>query len=228
MRAKPEKQLRAEKLRRDQGLSYSEINKTTGISKSTLSSWLRNIPLTSEQEARLQKRLLKNRATFAARALPINREQYRRAREHAYQAGAKILEYLPKDQNVEELAFAMLYLGDGSKTGGAVRMGSVNPNILKYHVQALKQLFDIDMRRLSCRLHLIEVVREKEEQLTWYWMVRLGLPRENFRQATYDKRSKVKTVTDDYHGVWVVTYSDVYIQQRIPGLARKYIKQFSN
>jgi len=226
MRAKPVKRLLAEKLRRSQGLSYNEISTITGISKSTLSSWLRDIPLTSEQEARLQERLRRNRATFAARALPINRERYRRAREQAYRAGVKIVEDLPKDQNVEELALAMLYLGDGSKTGGAVRLGSVNPNILKYFVQALRQLHDIDLRRLSCRLHLIEAVREKEEKLTRYWMEQLGLPRDNFRRATYDKRSKAKTVTDDYHGVCVATYSDVYLQQRILGLARTYIKRF--
>lgn len=226
MSAKSEKRLLAEKLRRDQGLSYNEIHTITGISKSTLSFWLRDIPLTSEQEARLQARLLRNRATFAARALPINRERYRRAREEAYRAGAKIVEDLPDDKAVAELAFAMLYLGDGPKTGGAVRMGSVNPNILRYFVQALIQLYDIDVNRLSCRLHLIEAAREKEGQLTWYWMERLNLPRENFRRTTYDKRSKTRTVTDDYRGVCVVTYSDVYLQQRILGLARTYIKLF--
>lgn len=200
MPAKPEKRFLAEKLRRYQGLSYNEIHKITRISKSTLSSWLRDVPLTSEQEERLQGRLLRNRATFAARALPINRERYRQAREQAYRAGSRIVEDLPKDKSVEELALAMLYLGDGSKTSGAVRMGSVNPNILKYFVHALKELFAIDLHRLSCRLHLIEAAREKEEQLTRYWMERLGLPRDNFRRATYDKRSKARTVTDDYRG----------------------------
>ncbi|HEY43101.1 MAG TPA: helix-turn-helix transcriptional regulator [Anaerolineae bacterium] len=226
MRAKPEKRLLAEKLRREQGLSYSEISNLTGISKSTLSSWLRDIPLTSEQEARIQERLRRNRATFAARALPINRERHRRAREQAYQAGANLVAILPDDLNVDELALAMLYLGDGSKTRGAVRMASVNPNILRYFVRALKQLYDINFQRLSCRLHLIKAAHEKEEQLIRWWMERIDLPRRNFRRATYDPRSKVDTVTDDYHGVCVVTYSDVYLQQRILGLTRTYIQLF--
>jgi DNA-binding transcriptional ArsR family regulator len=81
MRTKPEKRLLAERLRRDHGLSYREISILTGISRSTLSSWLRAIPLTPEQEARLQDRLRRNRSSFAARALPINRERYRRARQ---------------------------------------------------------------------------------------------------------------------------------------------------
>jgi len=53
MRVKSEKRLLAEKLRCQQGLSYNEISALTGISKSTLSSWLREFSLTPEQGARL-------------------------------------------------------------------------------------------------------------------------------------------------------------------------------
>jgi len=223
MRAKSEKRLEAERLRREEGLSYNEIAARTGISKSTLSYWLRDISLTPEQKARLQERLRANRATFAARAWPINRERYRRAREQAYQAGADVVATLPDEPSVEELALAMLYLGDGSKTGGVVRMASVNPDILAYFVGALKHLYNVDERRISCRLHLVEAAREREQQLVQWWSECLGLPRENFRKSTFDSRSQVSQVTDDYHGVCIVTYSDTYLQQRILGLARTYI-----
>ena len=223
MRVKSEKRLLAEKLRCQQGLSYNEISALTGISKSTLSSWLREFSLTPEQEARLQARLRANQATFAARALPINRERHRRAREQAYQAGLNLASKLPDDPWVDELALAMLYLGDGSKTGGAVRLGSVNPKILKYFIWALKYLYHIEVQRLTCRLHLIGAVRDREEQLIQWWMNQLGLPRDNFRRASFDSRSQVRRVTNDYHGVCVVTYSDIYLQQRILGLARSYI-----
>ena len=223
MRVKSEKRLLAEKLRCQQGLSYNEISALTGISKSTLSSWLREFSLTQEQEARLQARLRANRATFAARALPINRERYQRARQQAYQAGANIASKLPDDPCVDELALAMLYLGDGSKTGGVVRIGSVNPKILKYFIWALKHLYNIEVRRLTCRLHLIGAVRDRQEQLIQWWINQLDLPRENFRQSSFDSRSQVRRVTDDYHGVCVVTYSDIYLQQRILGLAKTYI-----
>jgi len=224
MRAKSEKRLLAETIRREQGLSYNEISALTGISKSTLSSWLKATSLTQEQEARLQERLRANQATFAARALPINRERYQRAREHAYQTGVRIATSLSGDLSVDELALAMLYLGDGSKTGSAVRLGSMNPDILKFFIWALKRLYDIEEQRLSCRLHLIEAVRDRENQLIQWWMERLNLPYNNFRRASYDMRSQVIRVTDDYHGVCVLTYSDIYLLQRILGLAKTYIQ----
>jgi predicted transcriptional regulator len=77
VRAKSARRIEAERLRTEQGLSYREIGEVTGVNRSTLSYWLRDIPLTAEQEARLQERIRANRATFAARAWPINRERYR-------------------------------------------------------------------------------------------------------------------------------------------------------
>ena len=73
MRPKSDRRLLAEQLRREEGLSYNEIAAKTGISKSTLSNWLRDIPLAPEHEQRLQERLWANRAGFAARALTTNR-----------------------------------------------------------------------------------------------------------------------------------------------------------
>jgi transcriptional regulator with XRE-family HTH domain len=90
MRAKFDERLQAEKLRLKLGLSYSEIAERTGVSKSSLSNWLRDIPLSPWQEARLQERLRANRVSFAARALAINRERHRKAREEAYQSGADL------------------------------------------------------------------------------------------------------------------------------------------
>lgn len=49
---------------RQQGLSFSEIGRKTGISKSTLSYMLRNTQLTAEQKERLDTKSRLNRDTF--------------------------------------------------------------------------------------------------------------------------------------------------------------------
>ena len=50
MKAKSEKRLLAEHLRMELGFSYSEIAEQIGVSKSTLSHWLKHISLTPDQE----------------------------------------------------------------------------------------------------------------------------------------------------------------------------------
>ncbi|MBN1814188.1 MAG: helix-turn-helix transcriptional regulator [Anaerolineae bacterium] len=224
MRAKSAKRLEAEKLRKEQGLSYREIEGITGISRSTLSHWLRAIPLTPQQETRLEERLRVNRANFAARAWKTNQERYKRAREEAYQDGASIMIELPDQTCVDELAMAMLYLGEGSRSGGRVQMASTNPDILRYFLWALRSLYSAEEERLSFRLNLVEAARPLERRLLQWWAKELDCSQQQFIKTQYDVRSSRTQVTEDYYGVCTITYNNTYLQQRILGLAHAYVQ----
>lgn len=224
MRAKSAKRLEAERLRKEQGLSYREIEALTGISRSTLSHWLRDISLTPEQEARLSERLRSNRATFAARAWKVNRDRHKQAREEARQVGVSVVADLPTEACVDELALAMLYLGEGSKSGGRVQMASTNPDILRYFLSALKSLYNVEEERLSFRLNLVEAARPLEQRLLQWWSRELGCPQEQFIKTQFDVRSHRTQVTEDYHGVCTITYHSTYLQERLLGLAYAYIQ----
>ncbi len=224
MRTKSWQRLEAERLRADEGLSYEEIAARTRLSKSTLSHWLRDIQLKPEHEARLKERMRANRANLAARAWAINRQRYAQARSEAYQAGADVLSRLPCDTSVEELALAMLYLGEGSKSGNRVQLASTDPNILCYFVRALIRLYALDPDRLSFRLNLVEAARPQEEFLKAWWSKQLGCSTDRFLKTQFDARSTATTLTEDYRGVCTVTYHDTYLQQRLLGLADAYLK----
>ncbi len=223
MRAKSEKRLEAERLRREEGLSYSEIAARLGVSKSTLSYWLRDIPLKPEHEARLKQRLEANRATFAARAWSVNRERHARARQAAYQAGVEVVARLPEEVAVDELALAMLYLGEGAKSGNRVQLASTNPTILRYFVWALMHIYGVQMQRLSFRLNLVEAARPMEQALKLWWSQQLGCSLERFTKTQFDPRSRATELTDDYRGVCTVTCYDTALQQRLLGIAEAYL-----
>jgi len=224
MRAKSEKRLEAERLRREEGLSYREIAAQTGISKSTLSHWLRDIPLRPEQESRLKERMRANRATFAARAWSVNRERYAQARMAAYQGGADVVVTLPDSKAVDELALAMLYLGEGSKSGNRVQLASTDEKILRYFVQALVHTYGVDVTRLSLRLNLVEAARPVEQKLQLWWSQQLACPLDRFTKTQFDPRSRATKLTDDYRGVCTVTYFDTYLQLHLLGLAHAYMR----
>ena len=227
MRAKSYARLQAEQLRQEQGLSYNEISALTGINKSTLSMWLRDIPLSPEQEARLQERLQNNRAAFAARALPINRLRHQRARQQAYEAGANIVANLPNKTDIDELALAMLYLGEGAKRNSTVQIANTDPDILRFFLDALKSLYQIEEDRVSFRLNLVEVARPLEKELIAWWRQQLNCTPESFRKTQFDARSRATQLTGNYHGVCTLSYNDVYLQQRFLGLARTYLQFYA-
>ena len=228
MRAKSLRRLEAERLRREEGLSYNEIAAITGISKSTLSSWLKSIALTPEQEQRLQERLHQNRAGFAARALPINRERHENARRSAYEGGIRVLAALPDERSVHELAFAMLYLGEGAKSQHQVTISSTTPSILSYSLWVLKKIYGVPEERITCRVHLILAAADKEADLEEWWMRQLNVARARFKRTCYDRRPRKVIITDDYHGVCRVQCNDLHLQQHILGLAYSYIVKLAD
>jgi transcriptional regulator with XRE-family HTH domain len=227
MRAKPEKRSLAENLRKEQGLSYADISRLTGVSKSTLSAWLKHIALTDKQQAQLRDRMETNRATFAARAWAINRERYQKARQQAYQAGADVLTELPQHRSVDELSLAMLYLGEGSKCFGRVQIANTQAEILLYFLTMLRGLYQIDENRLCLRLNLIKAASPFENDFIAWWKVELRYPNARFLKTQYDSRSRKETITDGYHGVCTLTYYDTYLQQRLIGLGNEYISSRS-
>ncbi len=224
MRAKSSQRLLAEKLRREQGLSYREIAGRLKVNKSTLSGWLKHIALTRRQEERLHKRLQENRSRFAARAWPINRQRYAQARQAAYQSGTEVVAGLPQESGVDELAFALLYLGEGTKGQGKVQVASMDADILHFVCWALRRLYSVDERRLTFRLNLIEAARPREKTLINWWARTLEGAPGQFTKTQFDVRQPERPASKDYHGVCTVTYSDTYLQQHVLGLAQTYVR----
>lgn len=225
MRAKSARRKWAETLRREAGLSYSEITARTGIPQSTLSGWLRLIPLTAAQQARLAARLEAHRAGFGARMAAGHQARFQQAREAAAQAGAMVAAQLPEDAAVLELALAMLYLGEGSKRRGALQLVNMNPDLVRFFLTALRRLYAIDEARLSLRLHLAVAARALVPTCRQWWGQQLSCPPAIFRPTQFDRRQTVTATSADYHGVCTVTYNDTYLHQRVLGLGQACVSR---
>ncbi len=223
MRAKSKKRLLAEQLRLGQGLSYSEISEQIGVSKGTLSNWLKHITLTPEQEERIQQRIESNQSVFVAHARQVNQERFRHARTIAFQIGVNIVSNLPDDNAIHELALAMLYLGEGDKTGNHVQIASTDPMILQYFLWGMENLYKVDRKLISLRLNLIELARPLEKQMLEWWAFQLFCSTTQFTKTQFDPRSKRTEITGNYHGVCSITYNDTYLYERLTGAYSSYI-----
>jgi predicted transcriptional regulator len=147
---------------RKKEFSYSQIKSELGISKSTLSYWLRDYPLS-------RKRIDELRNKNARRIEKFRQSMFekRKNRLELIYKQAK-LTILPLTKKELLLAGLCLYWGDGTKVDWSkVALTNSDPNVLRFFVYWLKRVCDIDKKDLKIRLQLYCDMNIKKEILFW-------------------------------------------------------------
>ena len=169
-----------------QGMSYSQIKKELGLSKSTLSNWLTPYPLSIERIRELRD--------WSSKRIENYRETMRNKRKRKLLA---VYEKVSKDIGKfsgRELFIGglLLYWGEGSKTSSStVALSNTNPAVLRFFLRWVK-LLGVRRSRLNLVLHLYEDMDKSRE--IKFWMEQLGLPKSCFKKP-YVKTSKLSGLT---------------------------------
>lgn len=201
---------------RRRGNSIKDIEKALGIPRSTLSGWLRTVPLTKKHRASLERRAKQALVKARGEAVKWHNSQKAVRMQIAAAAASDFLKRIPNTVDTLELALAFLYLGEGSKTSQTA-MGSSNPCIAIFFVRCLQRIYSVPTESIRCYLHLrADQDIEKMEQ---YWSAQLNLPRSNFGKASIDVRTKGRPTYSNYKGVCLIVCGKVEIQRRLMYIA---------
>jgi hypothetical protein len=183
--AKPELRSKAIEMR-FQGMSYTLIREALGVSKGTLSSWLRQYPLSEERIRMLrdfnQQRIERCRETKARkRSVRL---------EGVYQTALANIGSLSEREIF--LCGLFLYWGEGGKTQNCrTSISNTDPAVLNFFLTWLVAQ-GIEREHLKVHVHLYHDM-DIESELA-YWSNTLALPRKNFRKP-YIKRSTRSSLT---------------------------------
>src|SRR3990167_9624103 len=120
---------RARKMRKN-GSSIRDVEATLKINRSTLSGWFRDIKLTKKQKDTIHKRWLKSIAMARLKAVLWHNEQKNIRISAAKNEAKKTLNKLPFNNDIMDLALALLYFGEGMKKNSVTGMGNSDPLIL--------------------------------------------------------------------------------------------------
>ena len=206
---------------RKSGMSYSQIKDKLNVSKSTLSGWLHNMPLS-------EKRIRELRADN-----PVRIERYRntmRAKKDTRLEG--VYKKISKDINTFSrrdlfLAGLFLYWGEGTKVQkNAVTLTNTNPAMLKLFIKWL-ELLDIKRKYLKIKLHLYSDMNIKRS--LDFWSKELNIPISQFRKP-YIKKTQLKSITYKNgfgKGTCCVMFDNRDLWEYIT-MALKYISKISN
>lgn len=201
-RAKDDLRATALAMRRE-GRSYREIREVVGVSKSTLSLWLRDVPLTEDQQRALDQR--------APAATTLRHEQNRalaaRRRAHIRDEARAQIERMSESELF--VAGVSAYWAEGSKNkpwrnGTAVQFVNSDPDIIRLFLAWLR-LVGVSSDRLIYRLHIHETA-DVSDALA-FWSSAVGAPATQFARPTmktHTPKTVRKNVGDDYHGCLVV------------------------
>lgn len=168
------------------GMSYSQIKQELGLSKSTLSGWLSEYPLSEKRIKELRDR--------NPRRIENYRNTMRRKREDrlngVYEKARKDIGRLNKREVF--LCGLFLYWGEGYKTAHmTTAIANTDPAILRFFVKWLKAL-DIPLGKVKVKIHIYKDMNRIET--IKYWKKQLKLPAQCFGQV-YVKESKLSNLS---------------------------------
>ena len=153
------KRIRATNLRLA-GKSYSQIKKELKVSKSTLSYWLRNYPLSKKQLDKLvyknERRIERFRNTMRLKRENRLKKVYKKEKQ----------EILPLTSRETYIGGLFLYWGEGGKTAKTrTAFSNTNPEMIKFILYWLIKILNISKEKIIVRLYLYKGLAM--ERATW-------------------------------------------------------------
>lgn len=212
--------INAIKLRKT-GLSYGDIKKKLGISKSTLSCWLKDVALTEEQK----KRLYTNSITILARGAQSQKERRKREINKILEDAEKEIQN-PITLEAYRILGAALYWAEGSKTND-LKITNSDPHLILFMVRWFEKIFKISPRELKAWLNIYP--QQNDFEIKQFWSQLTEIPIERFGKSFIKPLSKNYKKNNLYYGtITVRAPRGTDIRYRIFGWIKTIMKDISS
>jgi transposase-like protein len=202
---------------RTHGRSVKEIAATLGVAKSSVSVWVRHVPLSPDARRRLAARIRLGPVVAGERKAALARE-IRRGYQQIGRARVRT-------DGATYAAGCMLYWAEGGKGRNTVAMSNSDPELLVAFVGFLREHFGVTRAQISIYCNLFADHVEKQNAIEQFWLDRLGLPRTSLRKSqvnVYSKYSQKKRKGKLPYGTCKLVVHSSQIVQTIFGSIQEY------
>lgn len=215
-RSKDEHRALATELRK-QGLSYNGIQARVPVSKSTLSRWLREIPLNEDQRRILEA----NTASSNERRIAAFRATHARRRAQTSEDARAQIEKIEDDQLF--IAGVVAYMAEGSKEkpwnrGVPVQFMNSDSRMILFFLRWL-ELVGVSREDLKFRVSIHELA-DIDGALD-YWSELVGVSKAEFQKTTlkrHNPKTRRRNVQEEYRGCLIVgVRKSTNLNRRIAG-----------
>lgn len=203
-RGKLVEQERARRLRAT-GMTLADIAAELGVSKSSVSLWVRDVEF--EPRPRQRPMFRSPNRLHLAKLAEI---------DHCDAEGRAWIGALSEDAFLA--AGTALYAGEGGKTSNKVTFANTDPAMIAFFCAWLRRFFDVGEQRIRVRVYLhdgLDLGAAEE-----FWSEVTGVPRAQFHRAHRPPAKAGIRRTKHIHGCCYVTVSCSQTLRRIMGLVR--------
>lgn len=167
---KTEERLQARQLRQEEGLAVGKIADMIGVAKSSVSKWVRDIPLTADQ----RHQLMQSQRSYGAQhqGSIANREKHRKIREQYQQAGRE----KAKEGDPLHLTGCMLYWAEGRKRRDDCSFSNSDPDMMITFMKFLRECLQLNNDNVEIRIFTYLGNNLTLEKIEIYWLDILELP----------------------------------------------------
>lgn len=166
------------------GYSYNMIKDKLGVSKSTLSNWLNQIPFTPNKQ--VLERIGAGKLKSALFKQKIKLDSMERAREEAKSEIGKL-----SKRDLFMLGIGV-YIGEGDKTFEHVKVANSDPKIIKLAIKWFCDICGAKKANLRPRIHLYP--DNDIDQCLKFWSKILNIPISQFGKTSIDARTDKKAI----------------------------------
>jgi hypothetical protein len=188
---------------RAQNLTLAAIAAQLGVSKSSVSVWVRDVPFIPSK-----RRYGPKRTTHPAHTAKL------RQIEELNTLGIERIGTLSDEAFF--VAGVALYAGEGSKTDGEVRFANTDPRMIAFFCAWLRHFFTVDEARLRARVYLHEGLDLDAAERHWAQV--MDLPMEQFRTPYRAVADRTIRKAKHEYGCAYVSYGCTTTHRTIMGL----------
>ena len=207
---------RARELRR-RGWSVRQIEQELGVSRSSVSLWVRDIHLDEIHRRRLERNSRVGQLLAAERKA----ERARSVRAEYQLEGRK----LARTRGTAYAAGCMLYWAEGEKGRNTAVLTNSDPHLLAYFARFLRSHFALTDAAMSIRCNLFSDHVEHQRTIEQFWLRAVDLPESGLRRSIvnrYSKYSEKKRANKLPYGTCRLTVHSTRIVQTIYGSIQEY------
>ncbi len=212
---KLKEQERAKVLRR-KGYTLNEIRQELGVSKSSVSVWVRDVPLSSQARARINSKITEGQRVAREKKFKQTEKKWKDAHIWAQSQ----LRHRPR--NINLFICTMLFWCEGTKNEKqGLFFTNSDPELVAYFLRLLRKSFDINEKRFRVCVHLHEY-HNMNKQLK-FWSKTTTIPTSQFMRP-YLKPNTKKRYRDGYPGCVSIRYYDNGLVRKLLALGRELMR----